>query len=152
MNINTTFELYPNKGAGLIEFGMSPDDVEHILGKSDDSRVDRTKRLMEFRSFMNVSYTSPPTQMVNHIGFGRQMKNIIFDDVNVFSADPEIVIKKLMKYDNSPYLSLGMIFFMKLKISITGFHDGFLDQKAIAIFSHDDYEEYIPEMELYRCN
>lgn len=149
MNTDTFFELYPNKGAGLIRFGMSPDDVKKILGECDSIKIDKIKRLTEFRSFMNLSYTSLPMQGVNHIGFGRQMNNVIFDGINVFASEPNTVIMKLMEYDDSPYLSLGMVFFMKLKISLTGFHDDFLDQKSIVLFSHDDYEPYIPEMEKF---
>lgn len=149
MDVNMVFEIYPKKGAGVINFGMKKDEVNNLLGVSDDYIIDNNHRLIEFRSDMNISYTVDPDGRVFHIGFSKGMNFVTFDSVNIFHDNPDVVIKKLIEYDNCPYLSLGMVFFMKLGITLTGFHDDDSDQKSLVVFNHSEYEQYIDDMELF---
>lgn len=148
MNVNESFELYPLKGAGVIKFGMSEADVASLLGACDDCIIDNSQ-LTEFRADMNFSYTKSANGELIHIGFGKYMNSVTFDGVNIFKSHPDLVIKKLIECDNAPYLSFGMVFFMKLGIYLTGFHDDDLDQKSLVLFKDKTYEQYIPEMELF---
>ncbi|EHM40259.1 hypothetical protein [Hafnia alvei] len=146
MDVNTIFEIHPKKGAGVIKFGMRRDKVNNLLGVNDDYMIDNN-RLVEFRSDMNISYTADPDGKVFHIGFSKGMNLVMFDSVNIFHDNPDIVINKLIEHDDCPYLSLGMVFFMKLGITLTGFHDDDSEQKSLAVFNHSEYEQYIDDME-----
>jgi hypothetical protein len=41
MDANTDFKLFPYVGAGQLKFGMSPDQVERILGVLGSKRLFR---------------------------------------------------------------------------------------------------------------
>jgi hypothetical protein len=93
MNTNESFEVIPLVGAGSIKFGMTPEQVENFIGVADTSIVNEQNELVEFRSFMNITYTKAPQNGVCHIGFGRQMEVVIYGGTPVFRENPDLVIK-----------------------------------------------------------
>ena len=150
MNTNERFEIVPHAGAGSIKFGMTPEQVENAIGVTDTSIINDQDELVEFRSAMNITYSKAPQHRVCHIGFGRQMEEVMFGETPVFRVNPDLVIKKIMELDPEPYLFVGFIIFLKLGITLTGFHDDDIDNKALAVFEHNEYEEYIHAMKPFK--
>lgn len=150
MNVDDKFEIFPGIGAGSITFGMTSDEVEALIGLPETKILNEQNELVEFRSFMNVAYASPPENKLSHIGFGRQMEGVKYEGISVFLESPDDVIKKMMEIDPEPYLFVGFVIFLKLGISLTGFHDEDIEQKSLAIFNHNDYEKYVHAMEPFK--
>lgn len=132
INESTVFEIIPYIGTNLVSFGMSALQVEERLGKSEKKSRNHQGKQIEFWSYMNIGYSE--RGVVEHIGFGRQMKNILLNHNNLFGLDAPMVLKKLREIDCQPLEYLGGLFFFKLGICLTGFHDDDEDQKAMSLF------------------
>jgi hypothetical protein len=55
-----------------------------------------------------------------------------------------------MELDPEPYLFVGFIIFLKLGITLIGFHDDDIYNKALVVFNHNEYEEYIHAMKPFK--
>ncbi|HAT8020751.1 TPA: hypothetical protein GF101_25205 [Citrobacter rodentium] len=152
MNTNTIFELYPQVGINNVKFGMSPEQVAMELGDPEEVWVNENNELVEERAHLNITYTALDKELC-HFGFGKKMNHVMFSGVNVFHSKPDKIIKKMMTIDDKPYFFVGSIFFMKLGISLSGFYDEDEDEdeddKAIALYNHHDYDDLLPQMELF---
>jgi hypothetical protein len=128
---------------------MSPEDVVNILGSADSVSKNHLGQRVEFRSFMNIGFSSGCYQKLNHIGFGRQMEDVHFNGIYFFKNPPINVIYKLMVHDNNPLIYLGFVVFLKLGISMTGFHDDDISQKSVSIFEYGAWDKRISKMESF---
>jgi len=146
MDAKTDFELKPYVGAGDIAFGMTPNDVEFSIGKPDDISVNHLNQRVEFRSFMNLGYSTDEEQNLIHIGFGRQMEGVRFKDIFIFIESDKVVLQKLIDEDPQPFLYLGFVVFLKLGIALTGFHDNDISQKAVTQFVRGAWDKRIPKL------
>ncbi len=149
MTENDCLELTSYFGVNSAKFGMSPAEIEGIFGVSDDISTDYLDQRVEFRSFMNVGYTHGE-EKANHFGFGRQMKGTKYDGIFLFTEDPKIVLRKLVAADGGPLLDLGFIIFLKLGLTLTGFHDNDESQKAVTLFERGTYDDSLAEMKPFR--
>lgn len=146
MDEKEPFELLPYAGAGKIRFGMTPKEVETIYGVADSTSSNHLKQRVEFRSSMNVAYSSGATEGVSHIGFGRQMQDVRFKDVNLFFNNDDLALKRMILEDGSPQIYLGFIVLLKLGITLTGFHDNDVAQKAVALFPPGAWDKRIAKL------
>ena len=146
MDEKEPFELLPYAGAGKIRFGMTPQEVETIYGVADSTSVNHLKQRVEFRSFMNVAYSSGTGAGVSHIGFGRQMEGVRFNNVNLFLDDEDLALNKMIGEDGNPFIYLGFIVLLKLGITLTGFHDKDIAQKAVALFPPGAWDKRIAKL------
>ena len=133
MNEFTKFYIQPYFGTDIVKFDMTPAEVVQALGVAENQSTNHQGKLVEFRSYMNVAYSSE--KRVDHIGFGRQMQEVYLGKINIFFDDPKVVLTELIGLDSEVFLYLGFLFFFKLGFSLTGFHDGDEDQKALALFT-----------------
>lgn len=140
MDTKELFEIHPFFGASSIRFGMSPAEVEQALGLPDQVSKNHLKQRVEFRSFMNIAYTSDLRPLLCHIGFGRQMENVVLHGINLFKESPSVVIEQLQSLDHHPMQYLGFIVFHKLGIALTGFHDQDDSQKAVTLFEEGAWD------------
>ena len=152
MDTTTKFEIIPLSGAGNLSFGMTPIQVAQVLGAPDQASTNHLKQRTEFRSFMNVAYTPDQQEKLCHIGFGRQMEDITLKGINFFKSEPTEVLKKLMSIDGTPFLYMGFIVFLNLGITLTGFHDNDLSQKAITLFEQGAWDKRIEKMKEFRLS
>lgn len=60
--------------------------------------------------------------------------------LDIFQADPFEVLRKMERDAGGAFESHGFIVFLPLGISLTGFHDNDLDEKAMAISVLEDWE------------
>jgi hypothetical protein len=101
----TEFKLVPYVGASPIRFGMSPKEIESLLGPPRAVSSDHNKERVEFRSLMNVSYSSGD-ERADHIGFGRRMVGVRYRDLAIFSDPAALVLQNLVAEDGSPNIML----------------------------------------------
>ena len=146
MNENEPFDILPYSGAGKISFGMTPQEVETIYGPADGVSLNHLKQRVEFRSFMNVGYSTGPTEGVSHIGFGRQMEGVQFKDANIFLDDEDQVLKRLTSEDGNPFLYLGFVVLLNLGMTLAGFHDHDISQKSVALFPRGAWDKRLPKL------
>jgi len=146
MNEDESFEIIPYIGAGKICFGMTPQEIEKIYGPADSVTFNHLKQRVEFRSFTNIGYSPGSAETVSHIGFGRQMENVRFKDSNIFLDEESVVLAKLVAEDGNPFTYLGFIVLFELGITLTGFHDQNVSQKALAMFPRGAWDKWIPKL------
>lgn len=145
MDENTLFEIHPLNGVNNVSFGMSPSLVAQEFGVPESKIQNHLNQLVEFRSFMNVAYSDPDLSLC-HVGFGRQMSGVFLGGVNLFGDPPGDVLKKLIDLDGEPYLYLGFVVFLRIGISLTGFHDDDIDQKSVTLFAEGAWHKRINKM------
>jgi hypothetical protein len=150
MDTATKFEIKPFSGSGDVTFGMTPSDVEQILGAPDQTSANHLGQRVEFRSFMNVAYTTDQPTRLCHLGFGRQMEMVTFGEINFFKDDAIKVLKKLIEIDDKPQIYLGFVVFLQLGITLTGFHDNDPSQKAVTVFEQGAWDKRIGKMQAFR--
>lgn len=146
INELTSFELIPYIGTDLVSFDLNSKDVERSLGRSESTATNNKGQLVEFRSYMNVAYSAGEYSGVDHIGFGRQMKNVHLLGLKIFEERPLDVLRELSVNDPHPMEYMGFIFFFKLGLSLTGFHDADTAQRAASVFPRDRWASRIHKM------
>ena len=144
MNEHSNFHIQPYVGTDIVTFGMTPVEVSQALGVAETKSTNHQGKVVEFRSYMNVAYSSD--KRVDHIGFGRQMEEVYLGKINIFAGDPKVVLSELIDLDSEVFLYLGFLFFFKLGLSLTGFHDNDEDQKALALFTQGHWDSRKPKM------
>jgi hypothetical protein len=146
---STVFEIIPYSGTNLVTFGMKPYQVERVLGKSKIKSKDHQGRFDESWPGINVGYSE--SDIVDHIGFSKHMKNIIFSRINLFGLPSSVVLRELMEIDTDPMEYLGMVIFLKLGFYLTGFEDdGEDDDKAAALFVHGRWDSRMSKMKKFK--
>lgn len=143
------FEIKPYIGVANLEFGMKKDAVENAIGQPDQTTKNHLNQRVEFRSFMNVAYSADGDESLIHIGFGRQEENVRYKDMFLFKEDASNVLNFLIKEDGNPYLYLGFIIFLELGITLTGFHDNDISQKAVTVFPRGAWDKRLSKMKKF---
>jgi hypothetical protein len=145
---STIFEAIPYVGTNLVTFGMNSLQVEKVLGKIESRSSSHEGGLVEFWSDIAIGYSEKG--IVNHIGFGRNMKNIILNKINLFGFDAPVVLKELLKMDAEPLEGWGFLVFFELGIYLTGFQDDTEDDKAAALFLRGAWDSDKPKMKRFQ--
>jgi hypothetical protein len=146
MNEHEPFDIFPLRGAGKICLGMIPQQIEAIYGAAESVSLNHLKQRVEFRSFTNLGYSTGSVEGVSHIGFGRQMQNIRFKGANIFLDDESVILAKLVAEDGNPFIYLGFIVFLNLGMTLTGFHDHNVLQKAMTMFPRGAWDKWRPKL------
>ncbi|WBS04787.1 hypothetical protein OU994_11160 [Pseudoduganella sp. SL102] len=150
MKHNEPFEIVPYIGAGRVRFRMSPQEVEKIYGVADSVTLNHLKQRVEFRSNMKVGYAADLSEGLTHIGFGRQMEGVEFRGLKIFLDDSEVVLDKLIQEDGDPYIYLGFVVLLKIGITMTGFHDDDISQKALTLFPQGSWDKRRAKLKPFR--
>lgn len=146
---STVFEMIPYVGTNLVTFGMTLYQVKRVLGKSKIKSKDHQGRFEESWPGISVGYSE--SNIVDHIGFSKYMKNIIFSGINLFELPSSVVLRELMEIDTDPMEYLGMVIFLKLGFYLTGFEDDDEDDdKAAALFVRGRWDSCILEMKKFK--
>ena len=140
MNESDIIELLTYSGSGGAKFGMTPGEIETILGAPDSVGSNYFKQRIEYRSFMNVGYSTHDNLAV-HFGFGPQMIGTKFNDIFLFKEDPKNVLKKIVTQDGSPFLCYQLVVLLNLGLTLSGFHDNDESQKGVTLFERGTYDD-----------
>ncbi|MET3120391.1 hypothetical protein AAKU64_004643 [Undibacterium sp. GrIS 1.8] len=149
MDVKTDFELFPYIGAGELSFDMKQKNVETLLGAPDSVSTNFLKQRVEFRSFMNAAYSADEGSLI-HLGFGRQMEGVKYKDIFLFTEQEDVVLQRLIREDQQPFIYLGFIVLLNLGITLTGFHDQDTSQKAITLFSRGTWDKRLPKLKPFK--
>jgi len=124
------FNILPYEGAAPILFGMTPAQVEAILGKPQDKFIDFLQRNVEIRENISIKYNKKG--LTNEITFSPGT-DVILNEINIFK-DREM-LSKLALLDTHED-SMGFKTFFKLGVSLTGFSKK-KESKTISVFSKE---------------
>ena len=135
-----TFTFDPFVGPSPLRFGMTPEEVAALVGNPTRVFPDPFGNRSESRSGCSLGYDANSGLLTEAV-FSKG--ELLFHGVNLFAiAD---VIDFLRKYDASPQTAVGMIFFVKLGLRLSGFHDGDESQKAIGVTTSGHWDEFVED-------
>jgi hypothetical protein len=134
------WDILPLEGAGPLRFGISPQQVHALLGEPRLSRQRRvpgmaTPTLQEmYLPVLGLTYEqAADCDALVAIGFGMAMTEVSYAGVALFAVPPDEVLRLFAAIDPTPQHVAGSIVFVKLGISLTGFHDGAVEDRAISV-------------------
>ena len=140
MNEENVLILLPYAGVGDVRFGMSPEEVSAIVGVPDSHSTNALKQRVEFRAYLNVAFSPGTSPRVKHFGIGRQIRRTTIADIELFVGRPETILQQLCRLDGDSVTYLGYVIFFDLGLTLTGFHDGDVDQRAVAMFERGAWD------------
>jgi len=124
------FEIHPKQGLGSARFGMSPEQVDKIFGEPR-SRITRDERLNHsYPSWIKAGFENNKLCLV---GAAHYADGITYRGIDIFKADPFEILRMLEHDCGKAFYSYGFVVFPSFGISLTGFHDGDEDARAMAI-------------------
>ena len=135
------------RGVGPVRLGMSRQELDAALGAPD--RVFRQAYdgvewdELYYPNWLNVAATAGK---VSRIGVSRQARGVTFEGVDVFAADPFEVLAQVERAAGGAHDAGGCILFLPFGLSMTGFHDGYLDEKSLAIEQPDGWRAIEAEL------
>jgi hypothetical protein len=157
MDASTEFELFPCAGAGLLKFGMSPAQVERILGVPDKCRITHSGCREENRGLMTVGYSKGDDCKLDHIGFSHDMVGVRYGDLKIFREPYDKnyqhhVLRTLCAEDGSPRFRLGFVILFNLGFALTGFQDDDNNDLAFAMFPKGGWDDVLsnPKTKLFQ--
>ena len=134
----TTFTFVPFVGPSPLRFGMTPEEVATLVGDPERLFPDPFGNRSESRAGYSLGYDAKSGELTEAV-FSKG--ELLFHGVNLFAIAN--VIDFLRKYDTSPQMAVGMIFFVNLGLRLSGFHDGDESQKAIGVTARGHWDEFL---------
>jgi hypothetical protein len=137
----TKLDIQPYIGALPMKFGTHRDMVHRVLGppESSDPIWDNSGfcEHYDFRKCgYNVGYDN--AWLANHMGFGPGPVDLSINGQTIWTpmrqSDPNPIFLTL---DPDPLTCVGLLCFLQLGVTTTGFHDDDPNQLAITVFSRD---------------
>jgi hypothetical protein len=134
MNLsNPTFELAPGIGALPLRLGMTLDEVTSLLGPAKPTKANDSEQLeVQFYPWCVVSYLVSD-QTLQHIGFGRHSP-LRYNGKSPFHENSREFFNEMLALDAEPYAWKDTVYFLKLKLWITGFFDEDPSDQALSLF------------------
>jgi hypothetical protein len=137
------FTIEPNIGPLPLRFGMTPKDVEAILGAPDEVSSSHFGSRAEQRKNLSLGYSKKDEKLIQAV-FSPGSK-VMFQGKDLFrQRDPIALLRKI---DSSPQLCVGFVVFPKLGIRFSGFHDDDDDQKAIGVTNSSYWDKFADDFE-----
>lgn len=139
--------IQPYVGVGDIRFGLTQSEIEKLLGPADSQNKGFRGDFKQYRrdNGLITTYDRSTNKLVE-IGFSQNITELEFENEKIFSVPPLDILCKLIKLDGAPYERLGFIVLLKLGVTLTGFHDGATEQKAVTVFVHGRWDDQIAKM------
>lgn len=137
----TKFTFEPFVGPMPLRFGMIPVEVAAFVGAPDRFFSDPFGNRSESRSGFSLGYDADSGQLIEAV-FSKC--ELFYQGENLFLISD--VIDFLRKYDDSPQFAVGVIFFLRIGLSLTGFQDGDEDQKSISVTRRGHWDEFLEEL------
>ena len=143
--LKRSFVLEPYVGADDIRFGMKRSEVSVRLGPPDVVDVSALGECNEHRSALRVAFDATDETVVE-LGFTPAC-DVVLRGVSLFSIDDPLEF--LMSIDAHPQLLFGFLVFEGLGLTITGYHDGDVGQRAICLFMRERFRPFSADMTPY---
>ena len=136
----TIFTFDPFVGPSPLRFGMTPEAVATLVGAPELVFADPFGNRTERRTGYSLGYDAKSCQLTEAV-FTKV--ELLFHGVNLFAVDN--LISFLRNFDATPQTAVGMIFFLRLGLRLSGFHDGDEGQKAIAVTRQGHWDEFLQD-------
>lgn len=130
-------EIHPAQGLGNLEFGMTMSEVGSILGQEKDRSIRDKVTELYFDNYLNLAFRDG---VLFQIGATHYTKGITYKNIDVLSAEPLSVLKAMETAAGGAYEMYGFIVFLKLGVSLTGFHDDDLENKAVTVAVLEEWQ------------
>lgn len=143
------FPLQSYQGAGPLRLGATRPEVEALMGPPD--RVSRRGGglRLAWRGEVSVklSASAPGEEPeVVEIGFTRHCPGVQWQGDDIFLGSPTIWSHRLIAQDGSALLGFGMVLLLRLGLTLTGFHDGPEEDRAITLFRFGLWDDSLDGM------
>ena len=132
------FTIEPFVGPLPLRFGMTPEQVEGILGPPDSIRTSYFGTRIEQRPHFGLGFSKDDATLDEAVF--APGATVLFKGHDLF-AEPDLV-STLRRYDSETYLWVGSVVYFHLGILISGYHDSDESQKAIAVVCKGYWDEY----------
>jgi len=141
------FDIKTYVGAGHLRFGMNQAKVEQLIGTAARQKKGFSGGATEYRrdNGLLTTYDSGTNELVE-IGFSRNILELEYGDIKIFAEPPKEVFKNLANLDGNPYESVGFIVLLKLGITLTGFHDDDINQRAVTAFTRGRWDDLMQDL------
>jgi len=145
--MTSKFDIKPYIGVGDLRFGMDRAKVEQLIGTASRQKKGFSGETTEYRrdNGLLTTYDSGTNELVE-IGFSRNILELQYEDVEIFVEPPKDVFKKLASLDGNPYENVGFIVLLKLGITLTGFHDDDINQRAVTVFTRGRWDDLMQDL------
>ncbi|MCY0916346.1 hypothetical protein [Massilia antarctica] len=134
-------------GVGKLHFGLSQGEIAQLIGASTRQKKGFSGELTEYRRENGLLTTyDRDTKKLIEIGFSRNILELEYVNKKLFTDPPFTIFSELIKLDGQPYESLGFIVLLNLGITLTGFHDGDVNQQAVTVFARGRWDDLLNEL------
>lgn len=146
-------DIKPYVGVGDLRFGMKQSAIEQLIGAPTMQKKGFSGETTEYRrdNGLLTTYDKNTHELVE-IGFSRNILELEYENNMIFVDPPIEIFKKLAKIDGAPYETLGFIVLLKLGITLTGFHDGDISQKAVTVFTQGRWDDFSEDMKPFNLD
>ena len=143
------FDIEPFIGVGKLQFGMSSRQVANAIGNPDSSRKTFLGEVKEYRreNGLITTYTKDTDDLIE-IGFSSNITELQYKGRKLFVEPALAIFDELIREDGLPYETVGFIVLLKLGMTVTGFHDGAEEQKAVTVFAQGRWNVEKDELKL----
>ena len=137
---NSYFEIIPYIGALPIKFGMSINEVKKLIGDPISIEHDELGSLFSYQNY-NVMFSLK--NEVEEIGFTALIKSVTFKDKKIFGVESNTNPYTFFKKHDKPITSDGAVVFLKLGISLTGYPNGIVSDRALTCFKKGLWDDLL---------
>jgi len=148
------FDIISFTGVGLLRFGMTPDEAHAIVGTPGDMCIldypnsTKKERRETYSSGMHIMFTEPASsaRLVEFV-FWDQCRRLRYGGMDLFQVMPRVnVVRRLAADDPDVKETFSILVFLRLGITLTGFHDGEESNLSVTVFEPGRWDEYVPSM------
>lgn len=140
-----SFYLRPYVGVNDVRFGMRPAEVSVLLGPPDVVDLNGFGEQDHYHGSLRVAFGVHDEGVVE---FGLTPAcSAVIDGVSLFDADDPIAV--LIHLDRDPQLLFGFLVFQAIGITLTGFHDADVSQRAVCLFARGRFDRFSADMTPY---
>jgi hypothetical protein len=141
------WEIETFRGMGPISFGMTPDDVQKIVGPAMRSRKGlRPNSFTEFRG-IDIPIIRYKNNLVSEIEAFHEVPNVSFRGISIFGDRGTIVLRELENLNRGALHSLGIVLFSNLGISAGRLDEKVPEQHSITAFEQGLWDNKIGSLD-----
>lgn len=143
--MNRTFRIQPYVGVEDLTFGMTTEEVGAVLGPPVRSLKNRKGGVEEVREGVKVCY-SPATQTSTDFVLFPPAQAVYYGVDLLASSDP---VSVLIPDDPAPLESMGIVVFLRLGLTVTGFDEPDEADKAVTVFMEGRWDALREDLKPY---
>ena len=131
-----TFDVKPYVGAGPVTLGMSSGDVSGLLGPPSRVLKNREGDRQEYREGLIVTYARADDRLADITLTPPAFA--LYEGRDLLALENPISF--LRAFDSAPLEAVGIIVFLQLGISLTGFDSPGDPQRSVGLFAKGTWE------------